>query len=526
MSDSDLQPVAEFSSPRLVAVIDIGSISIRMQVAEIQDNREIRNLEAFSQAVSLGKESFKKGIIPANTIEDCVRVLTLYREILNEFGITQSDQIRVVATSAVKSASNRMAFVDRVYISTGFEIEPFEEAELHRAIYFAISPLILQNEKIFRKETLVIEVGGGTSEALVLAGQNVSFARTYSLGTLRLRNEVGHLDASPAQIRNLMEAEIHRVVKQFQASHHHAEIQNYVAIGGDVRFAAQKLGEPLGKQPMTVIELQRFRGFLDSVWSLTPEEIATRYHMSLPDAQTLGPALLTHYLFACETGVKQLQIANINLRDGLLKEMAEGRSWTETILNQIVRSAILIGRKFNFEEAHAIHVAELSGQLFDQLRPLHQLPERYQGILKIAGILHDIGSFVNIQSRHKHSQYLIMNSDLFGIGKSDLEIVSQIARYHRRAAPQPSHTFFASLARDKRVTIAKLAAILRVAIALDISLSGRIKNLACEIREPQVVIGVRDVADVSVEKLELRKSSTLFESLFGKKILLETVDGS
>jgi exopolyphosphatase/guanosine-5'-triphosphate,3'-diphosphate pyrophosphatase len=510
--------------PRLVAVIDVGSISIRMQIAEIDDQGKIRNLEAFSHAVSLGKESFRKGHIPGKTIEDCVQVLTLYRTILQEFGITNPQQIRVVATSAVRAASNRMAFVDRIYIATEFEIEPFEEAELHRAIYFAISSLLKLESRHFQGETLVIEVGGGTSEVLVLEKENVSFARTYSLGALRLRNDIHQIEATPAQARGLMEAEIRRTLKQFRINCPNANFGNHVAIGGDVRFAAQKLAEATSDQPLVAIDLPSFKEFLDQIWKITPEEIATRYHMSLPDAQTLGPALLTHYLFACETGVEQLLIANVNLRDGLLKEMAEGRTWSEAIQQQIVRSAILIGRKFQFEESHALHVSELACQIFDQLQVLHQLPERFRGILQIAAILHDIGSFVSIQSRHKHSQYLIQNSDLFGIGKSDIELISQVARYHRRAFPQPTHLTFAGLSRDRRVAVSKLAALLRLAKALDVSMSQRIRSVESRIQESSVFLLAAEVSDVSVEKLELRKSSPLFESLFGKRIVLESTE--
>jgi len=510
--------------PRLVAVIDIGSISIRMQIAEIDEWGKIRNLEAFSQAVSLGKESFRKGHIPGKTIEDCVQVLALYRTILREFGITDPQQIRVVATSAVRSASNRMAFVDRIYIATEFEIEPFEEAELHRAIYFAISSLLKKESQHFQGETLVIEVGGGTSEVLVLEQADVSFARTYSLGALRLRNDVHQFEATPAQARGLMEAEIRRTLKQFRISCPTQKFRNHVAIGGDVRFAAQNLVESFNQQPLVAVDLGLFKDFLDKIWKSSPEEIATRYHMSLPDAQTLAPALLTHYLFGCETGVDQLLIANINLRDGLLKEMAEGRTWSEAIQQQIVRSAILVGRKFQFEETHAMHVSELACKLFSQLQPLHQLPDRFGGFLQIAAILHDIGSFVSIQSRHKHSHYLIQNSDLFGIGKSDIEIISHVARYHRRAFPQPAHITFAGLTRDRRVAISKLASLLRLAKALDVSMSQRIQSIDCRIQESNMIILVSDVSDVSVERLEMRKSSPLFESLFGKRVLLETTD--
>ena len=115
-------------APLTVAVIDIGATSIRMAVAEIRADGSIRMLETLSQAVCLGKDSFFNGLIERKTIEDCVQVLKVYRSKLREYGILSRSQIRVVATSAVNEASNRLAFQDRVYIATGMEVEPIDES--------------------------------------------------------------------------------------------------------------------------------------------------------------------------------------------------------------------------------------------------------------------------------------------------------------------------------------------------------------------------------------------------------------
>ena len=147
MDTSNLpQPSAQ--PPRLVAVIDIGASSVRMQIAEInQTTFEIRRIESFSQAISIGSDSFTQRRIRRVTIENCVAVLNTYRKKLDEYGIVDPDHIRVVATSGVREAANQLAFVDRVYVATGFEIEPFDEAELHRVTYMGILPFIESQSK-------------------------------------------------------------------------------------------------------------------------------------------------------------------------------------------------------------------------------------------------------------------------------------------------------------------------------------------------------------------------------------------
>jgi exopolyphosphatase/guanosine-5'-triphosphate,3'-diphosphate pyrophosphatase len=179
-----------------------------------------------------------------------------------------------------------------------------------------------------------------------------------------------------------------------------------------------------------------------------------------------------------------------------------------------------LGRKFNYDEAHAAHVAQLCSTLFNRLKEEHQLSPRYEVILQVAALLHEIGLFVSNRSYHKHSLYLIRNSELFGLGKKDLLLAALVARYHRRASPQPTHEGYAMLDRDERVAVAKMAAILRVADALDESRSQRIHEIQTEREGDRLVISVPMVEDLSMENLALKQSGGLFEETFGTPVLL------
>lgn len=510
----------QIETPRLVAVIDIGSTSLRMQIAEIQSSGEVRKLESFSQAVSLGKQSFLKGYVGKDTIEDCVDVLKIYRHKLNEYGIVDPNQIRVIATSGVREANNRLALLDRIFVATGFEIEPFDEAELHRVTYLGVLQFIKNQPEYFRGPSLVMEVGGGTSEVLLLEKADVAFSRTYRLGALRLRNTIDRLHAPLAKSRSMMESQILQTVKQFKGECPLDSVHTFVAMGGDIRFAAKEINQqPVGDE-IVQLNIGKLRKFTDRILLQSPDTLAAKFHMSLPDAQTLGPALLTQLTFAQELGIERFLVANVSLRDGLLKEMAEDSGWSDSIQQQIVRSAIQTGRKFNFNEQHAVHVSKLACALFDQLQNLHELPERFRKILQLAAMLHDVGYFIHSKSRHKHSMYLISNSEFFGIGSSDLELIALVSRYHRGANPQPSHDGYSRLTRQQRVAVSKLAAILRIAKALDASITQRIKSFKCQLVANELQIDVDDVADISIEKLELSQASGLFEDIFGKRVIL------
>lgn len=296
-----------------------------------------------------------------------------------------------------------------------------------------------------------------------------------------------------------------------------------IALGGDMRFATHNLVSNWNPKTLASVPLASLEKFTDRILEMSEDELVRRFPISYPDADTVGPALLTYVQLARAFNLKNVLVTNTNLRDGLLKAMATDSVWTDEFSNQIVRSGIDLGRKFHFDEKHARQVAETTRQLFDQLRPQHQLDHRFAVILYIAALLHEIGLYIGFASHHKHTMYLIRNSELFGLGRKEVLLTAIVARYYRRASPQPSHEGYATLDRDERVTVSKLAALLRIAVALNDSRSERIGNIRCEIRGNRLVISVLNVQDVSLEQLALRQNATLFEDVFGLQVQLRAI---
>jgi exopolyphosphatase/guanosine-5'-triphosphate,3'-diphosphate pyrophosphatase len=503
-----------------VAVIDVGTSSIRMAIAEISDAGGVRTLENLSQAVSLGKDSFTLGHIANATIEDCVRVLRSYRRKLSEYQIDDPRQIRVVATSAVREARNRLAFLDRIYIATGLDIEAIDEAEVNRVTFLSVQPQLRADATLAGALVVVLEVGGGSSEMLLIKEGNVLYAHTYRLGALRLRQTLETYRAPSVKMRGIMETHVARTVEEIRQHAPREGRIEVVAMGGDVRFAVAQLLKEWTPDTLVRLPLPDLVRFTDRMLRLSEDELVQKYHIHVTDAETVGPALLTYVQLARAFQLDHVLVTDANLRDGLLTEMAAKAAWTEEFSQQIVRSALDLGRKFTIDEPHALHVAELSRNLFRELADEHHLPARYEIILYVAALLHEIGLFVSNRSYHKHSMYLIRNSELFGLSKTDLLLVALVARYHRRASPLPSHEGYATLDREQRVAVAKMAAMLRVAVALDESRSQRIKQLRCEADDGRMVIVVPGVEDLSLEQVALNQNVSLFEETYGLPVLL------
>jgi exopolyphosphatase / guanosine-5'-triphosphate,3'-diphosphate pyrophosphatase len=510
-------------SPVRVAVVDIGTNSIRMSIAEIGPGQEIRTLETLYQAVNLGKDTFTGAAIKSQTIEECVKTLRGYKQILEQYDIRRPEQIRVVATSAVYEAANQWTFINRIYIATGILVEPLDDAEANRFAYLAIQPLLQKRLRDETAKTIIIEVGGGNTEILVVQDEDVVFAHTYRLGSLRLRQTLEAHQAPSVRVRNMMESQINRTVEQaFHEMSGEGAFQ-MIALGGDIRFAARQLSPDSPEDTAEALPVPALAQLTEKVLAMTPDELVRKYHLPFTEAETLGPALLAYLKLARAFRIERIQVANVHFRDGVLKEMAFQGTWPEGFTNQITRSALNLGRKYNFDEAHGVHVAKLCKSLFQSLREEHRLDARYELLLCIAALLHDIGNFVSNRSHHKHSMYLILHGELLCLSQSDMLLTALTARYHRRASPKPLHEGYMTLDRESRIVVAKMAALLRVADALDRSDRQRIDEIQCTLERDRLVISVPRVEDLSLEQLALRQKGPLFEEVFGRPILLRKI---
>lgn len=512
-----MNEIGHRTTPRLVAVIDIGATSVRMSIAQVKADGSIAPLDFFTQSVALARDSFVLGELRQDTIEDCVHVLTEYRKVLNQLGITEPSDIRVVATSAVREADNRLAFLDRVMIATGFSIEPFDESRLHRVTYLGIQPLLKADEELATGETLICEVGGGSTETLILADGLIRTAKTWRLGALRLIYQMESVDRLSTRSRHLLESRIRTTVNKLSSFVDSTNDVGLVVMGSEMRLVAKQVHGENVPDPAEV-SCSELESFVNDVIRLSPDQLVTRFQLSLPEAESLAAALLINLGVAKAVGAERMKVAHVSLRDGLINEMTTERRWVGLTADQVAASAIALGRRFGIDEVHALHVAELAIDLFRQTAPLHQLSDRWEIVLRTAAILHEVGLAINERGYHKHSMYIIANSVLFGIGAEELTLISLVARYHRRALPQLSHQGYATLNQKDRVVVSKLSAILRVAKALDVGRNQMIHEIRATPRGNSLLIEIPGSTDLSLEQLEIRRQQDLFQYVFGRQI--------
>jgi exopolyphosphatase/guanosine-5'-triphosphate,3'-diphosphate pyrophosphatase len=515
MAEEAVSPAGE-----TVAVIDIGSNAIRMAIANVGADGRIEVLERTRRAVHLGQDTFVSGRIGTRAMNAAISILGDFRRVLDTYRI---QRVRSVATSAVREAGNADAFLDRVYTSCGLDVEVISTSEESRLKISAVREAVGSAPGVDIRNGLVVEVGGGSTLLTLLRRGQIVSSESYILGSIRLQEALSIRDVAPQHAADLIRHQIAGVMAGITSSLPMKRVKTFVAVGGDARFASRRIGKATASGDLFLIKLGKFDRLVERCRQLPPEQLTRRYDLSHAEAETLVPALLVYQALIHETAAKELIASHTSMRDGLLLDMA--RSVTgcedEELADGVIQSARAICEKYRCDMAHGEHVTELAVRLFDELRAEHGLNRRQRLLLRVAAMLHEAGVYVSGRAHHKHSYYLVSNAEIFGLNAEEVETVALVARYHRRATPKPTHVEYVSLPREKRMVVSKLAAVLRVADALDRGHAQQVRDLHVERRADELVIHVHGVSDLTLERRAMAKKADLFEDVYGMTVRLE-----
>jgi exopolyphosphatase/guanosine-5'-triphosphate,3'-diphosphate pyrophosphatase len=219
-------------------------------------------------------------------------------------------------------------------------------------------------------------------------------------------------------------------------------------------------------------------------------------------------------------GDEQVWVPGGDFQRELVMDLMTGSPLANTFQEEVVQAATDIGVKYKTDRKHAQHVAAMAQQLFRELQPMHALDTKYELVLRVAAILHEVGMFISPREHHKHSLYVLLNTEIFGLSSSERMMVALLARYHRRYNPDASHPHFSDLTREQRLVIFKLAALLRIADALDRSHAQRIRTIQLRPEAGRLVIVTPGVEDTTVEQLAINSKCDLFREIYGYEIIL------
>jgi exopolyphosphatase/guanosine-5'-triphosphate,3'-diphosphate pyrophosphatase len=502
------------SFPLRVACVDMGSNAIRFLAAEFSSESQYAALVSERAPVRLGHGVYLSGRLDPAAMDAAAASVRRFRDTMAELGI---EHCRAVATSAVRESKNGDAFIERIRSETGIELEPISGSEETRLVHLAVANRL----PLGRRRWLLVDLGGGSVEVSLVDHDGIIWSESHTMGSVRLLEVLTDAGAEPGRFRRLLEEYVS--VLKVPAAAGAGRIAGYIATGGNIETLARLAGarpEPdVGR-----LQVANLRAVVERLAAMSYRERVVELGLREDRADVILPAALVYLRLAELCPADEIIVPNVGLKDGLLLDLVDGlarsRDHADRQARDVLAGAVTVGRKYLFDEPHSRHVASLALTLFDQLRPLHGLGAADRKILQAGALLHNIGQFVSFKGHHKHSHYLISNSELPNFSRREMQLVANVARYHRGADPSTLHQAFAELGEEDRQRVRRLVALLRVADALDRDHVQRVHGLQAKIGSSTVTLHLESSGGLLLEGWSLKKKAQLFGEVFERKIRL------
>ncbi len=499
--------------------MDIGSNSVRMLVAEVTPGSAPRVLAEEREITRLGASVFRDGIVSREAMGLVCGVLVRMARVHRRWQVLG---VRAVATSAVRDTSNQEEFLENASAAIEAPVEVISGAEEARLIHQGVQSAWPHP----KGRVLLIDVGGGSAEMILSANGKMKSAFSKQVGAVRLKEIF--LNSDPPD-----RVELHRM-DEFIGEKIAPAVRTISPGGFDRAIAtsasAGAIVSAVNRVPRSRREAaDRLRATLPQVRklyrSLSGKSLAAR--QKVPGIGPRRAELIVAGAAVFRRVMEDFQLPAIHystagVRDGIIADLvARGVGRERSRLNpEQRRVAHAMARRYGGSVKHVRKVAELAHTLFESLQRLHQLPAETGRLLEAAAYLHDIGHFVSDTAHHKHSAYVVANSDMPGFTAAERRVIAQLCRYHRKAMPKARHEEFQALPESEQKVVSLLSPLLRLASSLDRSHQQKVEEMECHLRNGNVILYLRSAADTDLDQWAGERAADIFHQVYKRPLAL------
>ena len=493
-----------------IAAVDVGSNGMRLAIGRLLDEQIPHIVKTHREAIRLGKDVFSSGNITEETIDQSLQAFGNFRKHLDEYEV---QHIRAIGTSALREAENQDLFIDRIYQNSGIEIETVSAEEEARLVHLAVT----QSYDMRDKRAMLIDIGGGSVEIVLSQNGNIESTDSLKIGTVRLLELLRNQGSSDEIFGKLTKDYVHRTEKWFGNVVAGQTFQMCIGVGGNVEALGKLRKEKLHKETNGEIHQAELSQILEMLEAMSYEDRIDKFRLRPDRADVIIPASIVLTSLMRQGKIERLLIPKVGVKDGILLDIADTINLKGTRIQRdaVIYSALQVGRRYRFDEDHGRSVAKLALDIFDQTQDLHNLDQESRLLLEVAALLHDVGRYIRNSGHHKHTYYLLRETPIVGLDSAQMARAANIARYHRKAKPTPRHEPYEALPRYNRIEVSKLAAILRIAAALDLEQNGRVTEVRFQHNDSNVELKIIGKGSLLLEKWAVLKRCSLFEEVFG-----------
>ncbi len=505
------------------AAIDIGSNSVRLKIAAVERHK-LALLHEDREVVRLGESVFQTGMISPDAMANTIRALKRFQKAVQLHVV---DRIRVVATSAMRDARNAAAFTAWVKSATGWQVEVISGLEEGRLIHLGIVTL----EPGARGRCLLIDLGGGSCEVTLSDQGRIKEMVSLPLGAVRLQQEFLRTDPPEkkeiARLRQFIEKELKRAERKLGQP----RVPLVIATSGTAAalseasaVVAKKNGRGARRPRITSLDdvnkLARKLAKMSNVQRSSIPGIGTKRSEII-----IGGAIVYVHLME-QLGLKGFRYSPLGLGNGILEQMLADADVRASVHRKIEGerwAAVLeVCRRYNVDQRKAEPVRQHVVQLYDELARVHDLPEEYRAWLEAAAMMADVGKFMNHQGHHRHTQYILANSEIFGFSPEQRAIVAALARYLGKSRPDPMDRPMRGVPVEEHINVMRGVVLLRLAIALNQDRASAVLRMRTHVYPKRVVVElVPGRGGAELEAWSLKKEAAYFREVFDRDLAVD-----
>ncbi|MGD0890122.1 MAG: Ppx/GppA phosphatase family protein [Terracidiphilus sp.] len=525
---------------RTLAAIDIGSNSCRLKIAKVVAH-QLRTVHEDREVTRLGASVFESGLVSPEAMAATLRALKRFQRAVQAHGV---DRIRVVATAAMRDARNGPAFQAWVKAETGWTMEIISGLEEGRLIHRGV----MESEAGVGGRVLLVDLGGGSCEITLSEKKRIKETISVPLGAVRLTEEFLTTDPAPVEglgrMRRWIQRELRRAHRRIEPGTQRVGATTVIATSGTAaalcdavgsKSAGQRGSKSGGRQnprspkardrghPAGLVPVREVRKLAKKLAKLTlPEREAVpgigprRAEIIVAGAEVFAELLESF-------GMAGFRYSPLGLRDGILAQMLAEQDALAKVHREFEHerweSVLATARRYGVDPRHAEPVRAHAVQLFRELKTLHELPAEYESWLAAAAILRDTGKFINHQGHHRHTQYIVSSSEIYGYTQLQRTMVSALARYLGKSRPQPGDRALRNIPAEEHKNVQRAVVLLRLAVALNQDRASDVLRVTARVYPKRVYLELKPGrTGAELELWSLRKEAAYFREVFGREL--------
>lgn len=507
-------------NPIRVCVIDLGTNSFHALIVDAYPNRSFQVVDQLKERVHLGEHGLSQHVLTEDAVHRALEALKRIRLLAEGWNV---EEFVAYATSAIREAANGGDFVAYVGEEIGIDVRPIPGSLEARLIYQGVRRTVELPDA-----ALIVDIGGGSTECIVGDSGASYFAASLKLGAARMAEDFVTTDPISDEELEVIRAHFRSELEATYAAAREHGVRELIGSSGTMENLADicrlRSGDTSRSIYLQSYAADDFLAVTDAVLSSSrsEREAIKGLEEKRLDQIAAGAAL-------ADTLLRDLEIDNVRispsaLREGIVVQFIEdnyARLERLAPLGDVRRRQVYeLAARFDVDESHARHVAQLALELFDTCAELHEMGDRERDLLDYAALLHDIGYSINRRKHHKHSRYLIRQADWQGFHPEEIAMMAMIARYHRRALPKKSHKIYEDLSKEDRRKVRRLGAFLRLAEGLDRSHFQNVAEMNAHVDAEHLKITIRTKEDPQMELWGARRAADLFEREFERSVLV------